>query len=83
MKSPVIVASISGWRRISAVGVFWERDGGARMSGLGSGREVKCGFWARAVVMAAAEEGGVMSLISLILVSLRIVETINKSKAWK
>ena len=65
MKSPVIAAWISGSRRISAVGVFWEREDGARRSGLGSGREVRCGFWARAVVMAAAEEGGVMSLMSL------------------
>lgn len=65
MKSPVIAAWISGSRRISAVGVFWEREDGARRSGLGSGREVRCGFWASAVMMAAAEEGGVMSLISL------------------
>lgn len=64
MKSPVIAAWISGWRRISAVGVFWESEDGARRSGLGRGREVRWGFWARAVVMAAAEEGGVMSLIS-------------------
>ncbi len=47
------------------MGVFWEREEGARRSGLGRGREVRCGFWARAVVMAAAEEGGVMSLMSL------------------
>ena len=64
MKSPVIAAWISGSRRISAVGVFWEREEGARKSGFGRGREVRCGFWARAVVMAAAEEGGLMSLIS-------------------
>ena len=43
--------------------MFWEIDEGARRSGLGSGREVRCGFWARAVMMAGADEGGVMSLI--------------------
>ncbi len=64
MKSPVIAAWTSGSRRISAVGVFWESEEGARRSGLGRGRDVRCGFWARAVVMAAADEGGVMSLMS-------------------
>ena len=65
MKSPVIAAWISGSRRISEVGVFWESEEGARRSGLGRVRDVRCGFWARAVVMAGADEGGVMSLISL------------------
>ena len=64
MKSPVMAAWISGCRRISAVGVFWESEEGARRSGLGRGRDVRCGFWARAVVMAAADEGAVMSLMS-------------------
>lgn len=64
MKSPVIAAWISGSRRTSAVGVFCEREEGARRSGLGSGRDVRCGFCARAVVMAAADEGGVMSFMS-------------------
>ena len=64
MKSPIIAAWISGSRRTSAVGVFCEREEGARRSGLGSGRDVRCGFCARAVVMAAADEGGVMSFMS-------------------
>lgn len=44
--------------------MFCEREEGARRSGLGSGRDVRCGFCARAVVMAAADEGGVMSFMS-------------------
>ena len=44
--------------------MFWESDEGARRSGLGRGREVRCGFWARAVVMAGADDGGVMSFMS-------------------
>ncbi len=34
------------------------------MSGLGAGREVRCGFWARAVWMAFRDEGGVMRCMS-------------------
>lgn len=52
-------------RRIAAVDVFWERDGGEIMSGLGSGREVRCGFWARAVCKADRDDGGVMRCMSL------------------
>jgi len=34
------------------------------MSGFGSGRDVRCGFWARAVRIAGREEGGIMRCIS-------------------
>lgn len=46
------------------MGVFCERDRGERMDGFGVGRDVKCGFWARAVRMAVREEGGVMRCMS-------------------
>lgn len=65
----MIAAWTSGWRRISAVGVFCDRDSGERMFGFGRGREVRWGFWARAVWIALAEEGGVMRLTSLGLIS--------------
>ena len=45
----MIAAWTSGCRRISAVGVFCDRDSGERMFGFGRGREVRWGFWARAV----------------------------------
>ena len=68
-KSPVIAAWTWGWRRISAVGVFCDRSFGERISGLGNGREVRCGFWASAVSIALTDEGGVMSWMSLGMIS--------------
>ena len=62
--------------------VFWESEEGARRSGLGRGRDVRCGFWARAVVMAAADEGAVMSLMSFLLfVSLGIMMVVEKPES--
>lgn len=48
MKSPVITDCTSGRRRISAVPLVWVRSSGARISALGAGREVRCGFCDRA-----------------------------------
>lgn len=65
MKSPVMTACTSGRRRISAVPLVWVRSVGARISALGGGREVRCGFCDRAAWMAFAEEGGVIMWISI------------------
>ena len=53
--------------------MFCDRFSGDRISGLGSGRDVRCGFCASAVSIALTDEGGVMSWMSLCLISLTIL----------
>ena len=60
IKSPEIAAFTSGRRRIVAVDVLRSRSTGAIRSGLGVGKEVKCGFCDSAASRGAAAEGGVI-----------------------
>lgn len=54
----------SGRRRISAVPVVSVRPSGERRSGDGRGRVVRCGFWLRALSMAALLAFGAINVIS-------------------
>ena len=49
--------------------MFCDRSSGDSISGLGTGRDVRCGFCASALSSALTDEGGVMSRISLGLIS--------------
>lgn len=64
MKSLTMLAWTSGRRRSSAVPVSWSKSAGARMLGEGDGREVRCGFCARAAERVASDSGGVIRVMS-------------------
>jgi hypothetical protein len=64
MKSPLTTSRTSGNRKISAVPVVLSRSLGAKRSGFGRGRLVRCGLVLKAALIADAEDGGVIRVIS-------------------
>lgn len=64
MKSPVMIERTSGSRKICAVPVVWSNPSGASKTALGAGRDVRCGFVFNAAVIAGADAGGVINVIS-------------------
>lgn len=65
IKSEVMAFWTSASRKISAVPVVCVSSLGARTSGLGAGKPVRCGFCAKAVSSGGALSGGVMRVISI------------------
>ena len=63
MNGPWMSARTSGKRKICAVPVVSRKSSGANTRGLGSGNPVRCGLVFKAVVMAGADEGGVISVM--------------------
>ena len=64
MKSRLTTSRTSGNRKISAVPVVLSRSFGAKRSGFGRGRPVRWGLVFKAMVIAGAEDGGVIKVIS-------------------
>ena len=60
----MITLRSSGNIKSSAVPVVCVSPSGATISALGSGNEVRCGFWDNAASIARTDDGGVTKCIS-------------------